>query len=199
VARDDLEDGGAWLFAESVRQVRALLPSCGVEVLIPDFRGRPEALRQVTEVEPDVLGHNVETVPRLYKRIRPGFTYAGSLELLARARAWLPQGCATKSNLILGMGEERHEVLQTMADLRSVGVELLTITQYLQPTKAHLNLQRFVPPEEFAELKANAEGLGFAHVESGALVRSSYHAGEMHKAAVRKQQGHLPAWATTDA
>ncbi|HEV3012199.1 MAG TPA: lipoyl synthase, partial [Actinomycetota bacterium] len=136
VARDDLEDGGAWLFAESVRQVRALLPTCGVEVLIPDFRGKPEALRQVTEVEPDVLGHNVETVPRLYKRIRPGFTYAGSLELLARSRAWLPSGCATKSNLILGMGEERDEVLQTMADLRSVGVELLTITQYLQPTKS---------------------------------------------------------------
>ena len=199
VARDDLPDGGAWLFAESVRQVRALLPSCGVEVLIPDFRGKPEALRQVTEVEPDVLGHNVETVPRLYKRIRPGFTYAGSLELLARARAWLPQGCATKSNLILGMGEERDEVLQTMADLRAVGVELLTITQYLQPTKAHLNLQRFVTPEEFADLKTHAETLGFAHVESGALVRSSYHAGEMHKAAVRRQRGELPAWATTEA
>jgi lipoic acid synthetase len=199
VARDDLDDGGAWLFAESVRQVRALLPSCGVEVLIPDFRGKPQALRQVTDVEPDVLGHNLETVPRLYKRIRPGFTYAGSLELLARARSWLPEGCATKSNLILGMGEEPAEVRQTMADLRSVGVDLLTITQYLQPTKGHLNLQRFVPPEEFAELKAAAEALGFAHVESGALVRSSYHAGEMHKAAVRKQRGHLPAWATADA
>ncbi|HEU4399006.1 MAG TPA: lipoyl synthase, partial [Actinomycetota bacterium] len=108
VARDDLPDGGAWLFAESVRQVRALLPACGVEVLVPDFRGRAEALRQVTEVAPDVLGHNVETVPRLYKRIRPGFSYAGSLELLARARAWLPAGCAIKSNLILGMGEERQ-------------------------------------------------------------------------------------------
>jgi lipoyl synthase len=199
VARDDLDDGGAWLFAESVRQVRALLPGCGVEVLIPDFRGRPEALRQVTDAEPDVLGHNVETVPRLYKRIRPGFTYAGSLELLARARAWLPQGCATKSNLILGMGEELDEVRQTMADLRSVGVELLTITQYLQPTKGHLNLQRFVPPEEFADLKGEAEALGFAHVESGALVRSSYHAGEMHKAAVRKQRGQLPAWAAAEA
>ena len=108
--------------------------------------------------------------------IRPGFTYAGSLELLARARAWLPEGCATKSNLILGMGEERDEVLQTMADLRAVGVELLTITQYLQPTREHLNLQRFVPPEEFAELRTEAEALGFAHVESGPLVRSSYHA-----------------------
>ncbi|HEV8164811.1 MAG TPA: lipoyl synthase, partial [Actinomycetota bacterium] len=183
----------------SVRQVRALLPGCGVEVLIPDFRGRPEALRQVTDVAPDVLGHNVETVPRLYKRIRPGFTYAGSLELLARARSWLPAGCATKSNLILGMGEERQEVVGVMADLRAVGVELLTITQYLQPTREHLNLQRFVPPEEFAELKAEAEALGFAHVESGPLVRSSYHAGQMHKAAVRKQRGELPAWAAAEA
>jgi lipoyl synthase len=199
VARDDLPDGGAWLFAESVRQVRALLPGCGVEVLIPDFRGKPEALRQLTDVAPDVLGHNVETVPRLYKRIRPGFTYAGSLELLARARSWLPSGCATKSNLILGMGEERQEVLGVMADLRAVGVELLTITQYLQPTREHLNLQRFVPPEEFAELKAEAEALGFAHVESGPLVRSSYHAGQMHQAAVRKQRGELPAWAAAEA
>jgi lipoyl synthase len=199
VARDDLADGGAWLFAESVRQVRALLPGCGVEVLIPDFRGRPEALRQVVDAAPDVLGHNVETVPRLYKRIRPGFGYASSLELLARARAWLPETSATKSNLILGMGEERDEVLAAMADLRAVGVELLTITQYLQPSRGHLNLQRFVTPEEFADLKAEAEGLGFAHVESGALVRSSYHAGQMHKAAVRKRRGELPAWAATEA
>jgi lipoyl synthase len=195
VARDDLPDGGAWLFAESVRQVRALLPGCGVEVLIPDFRGRPEALRQVTDAVPDVLGHNVETVPRLYKRIRPGFSYAGSLELLARARSWLPETSTTKSNLILGMGEERDEVVGVMADLRAVGVELLTITQYLQPSQRHLNLQRFVPPEEFAELRRVAEGLGFAHVESGPLVRSSYHAGQMHQAAVRKRRGELPAWA----
>jgi lipoyl synthase len=199
VARDDLADGGAWLFAESIRQVRTLLPTCGVEVLIPDFHGRPEALRQVTDATPDVLGHNVETVPRLYKRIRPGFTYAGSLELLARARAWLPEGSATKSNLILGMGEERDEVVGVMADLRAVGVELLTITQYLQPSRQHLNLQRFVRPEEFAELKAAAEGLGFAHVESGPLVRSSYHAGQMHKAAVQKRRGELPAWAAAEA
>ena len=198
VARDDLDDGGAWLFAESVRQVRSLLPACGVEVLIPDFGGRPQALAQVTQTAPDVVGHNLETVPRLYKRIRPGFSYAGSLELLARARAWLPRGCVTKSNLILGMGEEVGEVRQAMADLRAVGVELLTITQYLQPTRGHLNLQRFVPPGEFAELGAYAAGLGFAHVESGALVRSSYHAGEMHKAAVRKQRGQLPAWATAE-
>ena len=195
VARDDLDDGGAWLFAESVRQVRELLPTCGVEVLIPDFHGKAEALRQVTDALPDVLGHNLETVPRLYKRIRPGFTYAGSLELLARARAWLPAGHATKSNLILGMGEERAEVEETMRHLREVGVELLTITQYLQPSRQHLNLQRFVEPREFEELRRLALSLGFTHVESGALVRSSYHAGQMHRAAHLKQHGTLPRWA----
>ncbi len=199
VARDDLDDGGAWLFAESIRQTRALLPGCGVEVLIPDFRGKASSLRQVVDATPDVLGHNLETVPRLYKRIRPGFTYAGSLELLARARAWLPEGSATKSNLILGMGEERAEVTQALRDLRAVGVELVTITQYLQPSREHLNLQRFVHPDEFAELKAFAEGLGFAHVESGPLVRSSYHAGRMHQAAVARQRGQLPAWARAQA
>jgi lipoic acid synthetase len=142
-----------------------------------------------------VLGHNLETVPRLYKRIRPGFTYAGSLELLARARAWLPAGHAIKSNLILGMGEERAEVEETMGHLREVGVELLTITQYLQPTRQHLNLQRFVEPREFEELRQLALSLGFTHVESGALVRSSYHAGQMHRAAYAKQHGTLPRWA----
>jgi lipoic acid synthetase len=195
VARDDLADGGAWLFAESVRQVRELLPTCGVEVLIPDFRGRDENLRLVTDARPDVLGHNIETVPRLYRKIRPGFRYQRTLELLARARAWLPPGHATKSNLILGMGEQHDEVVATMHDLRAAGVELLTVTQYLQPTQRHLPIDRYVHPDEFAEWKALAEGLGFVHVESGPLVRSSYHAGEMHKAAVRKQRGELPAWA----
>ncbi|HEX6676034.1 MAG TPA: lipoyl synthase [Actinomycetes bacterium] len=195
VARDDLDDGGAWLFAESVRQVRELLPTCGVEVLIPDFRGKPEHLRVVTDARPDVLGHNLETVPRLYRRIRPGFRYERSLELLARARAWLPAGHATKSNLILGMGEQREEVVGALHDLREAGVELLTITQYLQPTQQHLAIDRYVHPDEFAEWKSLAEALGFVHVESGPLVRSSYHAGEMHKAAVRKQRGELPGWA----
>jgi lipoyl synthase len=195
VARDDLDDGGAWLFAESVRQVRELLPTCGVEVLIPDFRGKPEHLRVVTDARPDVLGHNLETVPRLYRRIRPGFRYERSLELLARARAWLPAGHATKSNLILGMGEQREEVVGALHDLREAGVELLTITQYLQPTQQHLAIDRYVHPDEFAEWKSLAEALGFVHVESGPLVRSSYHAGEMHKAAVRKQRGELPHWA----
>jgi lipoyl synthase len=195
VARDDLPDQGAWLFAESVRQVRALLPGCGVEVLIPDFRGRAEALRTVVDARPDVLGHNLETVPRLYRRVRPGFRYQRSLELLGRARAWLPPGSAVKSNLILGMGEEPQEVLGCLRDLRGVGVELLTITQYLQPSGRHLPVARYVHPDEFAEWKRIAEGLGFAHVESGALVRSSYHAGRMHRAAVLKQRGQLPAWA----
>jgi lipoyl synthase len=195
VARDDLPDGGAWLFAESVRQVRELLPTCGVEVLIPDFRGKPENLRVVSDALPDVLGHNLETVPRLYRKIRPGFRYERSLELLARARAWLPPGHATKSNLILGMGEQRDEVAGSLHDLREAGVELLTITQYLQPTQGHLPIDRYVHPDEFAEWKSLAETLGFVHVESGPLVRSSYHAGEMHKAAVRKQRGELPDWA----
>jgi lipoic acid synthetase len=195
VARDDLPDGGAWLFAESVRQVRELLPTCGVEVLIPDFRGRAEHLRTVVDARPDVLGHNLETVPRLYRRIRPGFRYERSLELLARARTWLPPGHATKSNLILGMGEQRDELVGALHDLRGAGVELLTITQYLQPTQRHLPIDRYVHPDEFAEWKSLAEALGFVHVESGPLVRSSYHAGEMHKAAVRKQRGELPHWA----
>ena len=199
VARDDLPDGGAWLFAESIRQIRELLPTCGVEVLIPDFRGKPEHLKVVTDARPDVLGHNIETVPRLYKKIRPGFRYERSLELLRRARDWLPEGCATKSNVILGMGERRDEVLATLQDLRDAGVELVTISQYLQPTQRHLTLERYVPPEEFEDYRRAAEAMGFAHVESGPLVRSSYHAGEMHKAAVLKQRGQLPAWAATEA
>jgi lipoic acid synthetase len=191
VARDDLPDGGAWLFAESVRQVRALLPGCGVEVLIPDFRGKPEALRQLTDVAPDVLGHNVETVPRLYKRIRPGFAYAGSLELLARARSWLPSGCATKSNLILGMGETRDEISTALQDLRSAHCDLVTITQYLRPSPRHHPVERWVHPDEFLELAAEAEALGFAGVMSGPLVRSSYRAGRLYQQAVASRSAAL--------
>ena len=198
VARDDLPDGGAWLFAESVRQVRALLPGCGVEVLIPDFRGKPESLRQVTDAAPEVLAHNIETVPRLFRRIRPGFRYDKTLQLLERARAWLPHDSPTKSNLILGMGETPDEVMGTMRDLHEAKVELLTISQYLQPTSRHLPVDRFVSPEEFAEYKQAAEAIGFAWVESGPLVRSSYHAGQMHAAAVLKVRGERPAWAAVD-
>lgn len=197
VARDDLADGGAWLFAESVRQIRARIQGCGVEVLIPDFRGHEEPLAVVTDALPDVLGHNIETVPRLYRTVRPGFRYERTLELLRRARASLPDAHATKSNIILGFGERLEEVTETLADLRSVGVDLVTISQYLQPSAKHLPLTRYVTPEEFAELGRRAEGMGFAHVESGPLVRSSYHAGEMHRAAVRQRTGKEPAWMTS--
>ncbi len=177
VARDDLADGGAWLFAETLRQVKARIPTCGVELLIPDFRGDLDALRQVTEAAPEVLSHNLETARRLFRHIRPAFTYDGSLGLLERARAWLPQRCATKSNLILGMGETEDEVREAMRDLRAVGVQILTIGQYLQPTHRHLALQRYVPPDEFTRYAEYGRELGFDHVEAGPLVRSSYRAG----------------------
>lgn len=177
VARDDLPDGGAWLFAETLRQIKALIGSCGVELLIPDFRGNPDALRQVTDTAPEILSHNLETVRRIFRHTRPAFTYDGSLELLKRARGWLPTGCATKSNLILGMGETEEEVREAMRNLRAVGVSILTIGQYLQPTHRHLALQRYVPPDEFSRHAAYGQALGFDHVESGPLVRSSYRAG----------------------
>jgi lipoic acid synthetase len=177
VARDDLADGGAWLYAETLREIKARIPSCGVELLIPDFRGNPEALRQVTDAAPEVLSHNLETVRRVFRHIRPAFTYDGSLEVLRRARAWLGEDCATKSNLILGMGETEDEVREAMRDLRAVGVQILTIGQYLQPTHRHLALQRYAPPDEFARYAEYGRELGFDHVESGPLVRSSYHAG----------------------
>ncbi len=177
VARDDLPGGGAWLFAETLRQIRARIPSCGVELLIPDFRMSPDALRQVTDEAPEVLSHNLETVRRLFRHVRPAFTYDGTLRLLARARAALPDGCATKSNLILGMGETEAEVYEAMRDLRDVGCQILTVGQYLQPTHRHLALQRYVTPDEFERYARHGAELGFDHVESGPLVRSSYRAG----------------------
>ena len=177
VARDDLADGGAWLFAETCRRIRALLPGCGVELLIPDFRGDPAALQQVVDAEPEILSHNLETVRRLFRHIRPAFTYDGTLGLLERARTLLPAHCATKSNLILGMGETEDEVTDAMRDLRAVGVQVLTIGQYLQPTHRHLALQRYVEPAEFVRYARLGRELGFDHVESGPLVRSSYRAG----------------------
>jgi len=188
VARDDLTDGGAWLFAETLRQVKARIPSCGVELLIPDFRGNPDALRQITDAAPEVLSHNLETVRRLFRHIRPAFTYDGSLRLLERARAWLPQHCATKSNVILGMGEAEHEVREAMRDLRAVGCDVLTIGQYLQPSVSwHLPVDRWVHPDEFARFKSfGEEELGFAWVESGPLVRSSYHAGKQYRSAAAR-------------
>lgn len=184
VARDDQPDGGAWLYAEVTRQIRARVPGCGVELLAPDFRGDPDALRQVTDEAPEVLAHNLETVPRLFGRIRPAFTYEGSLEWLRRARAWMPATSFTKSNLILGMGETRGEVSEALADLREAGCQLLTVGQYLRPSDLQMPVARFVHPDEFAEIRLEAESLGFLGVESGPLVRSSYFAGRLHRRAL---------------
>ncbi|MEV3920518.1 lipoyl synthase [Actinomadura coerulea] len=181
VARDDLEDGGAWLYAETVRRIHAAVPGCGVELLIPDFNAVPEQLAEVFSSRPEVLAHNVETVPRIFKRIRPGFRYERSLEVITRARE---DGLVTKSNLILGMGETREEVSQALRDLHEAGCELITITQYLRPSPRHHPVERWVKPEEFVELAAEAEEIGFAGVMSGPLVRSSYRAGRLYKQAV---------------
>ena len=181
VARDDLADGGAWLYAETVRAIHALNPDTGVENLIPDFNGRPDLLREVFESHPEVLAHNVETVPRIFKRIRPAFRYERSLDVLRQARAF---GLVTKSNLILGLGEERDEISQAMRDLVDAGCELLTITQYLRPSVRHHPVERWVKPEEFVELRDEATALGFAGVMSGPLVRSSYRAGRLYQQAL---------------
>ena len=177
VARDDLPDGGARLWAEAVRAIREAVPGCGVEILPPDFRGDPAAIAVVMDAAPDVFAHNLETVRRLHKRIRPAFDYDRSIEVLRIAKDLRPSG-VTKSNLILGMGERSEEVTDAMADLRGVDCDLLTIGQYLQPTKFHLPVDRWVTPEEFAEHARAGQELGFAHVEAGPLVRSSYHAGK---------------------
>jgi lipoic acid synthetase len=181
VARDDLPDGGSWLYAETVRQIHALVPGCGVELLIPDFDGKPDQLAEVFGARPEVLAHNVETVPRIFRRIRPAFSYPRSLEVLTRARE---AGLVTKSNLILGLGEERAEVSQALRDLSAAGCELITITQYLRPSPRHHPVERWVTPEEFVALTAEAERLGFAGVMSGPLVRSSYRAGRLYRQAV---------------
>ncbi|MBA8955825.1 lipoic acid synthetase [Actinomadura namibiensis] len=186
VARDDLEDGGAWLYAETVRQIHAAVPGCGVELLIPDFNADPAQLAEVFSSRPEVLAHNVETVPRIFKRIRPGFRYERSLEVITRARE---DGLVTKSNLILGMGETREEVSAALRDLHEAGCELVTITQYLRPSPRHHPVERWVKPEEFVELSAEAEEIGFAGVMSGPLVRSSYRAGRLYKQAIEARQG----------
>ncbi|MFC3453881.1 lipoyl synthase [Amycolatopsis speibonae] len=176
VARDDLEDGGAWLYAETVRQIHAMNPGTGVELLIPDFNADPEQLAEVFGSRPEVLAHNVETVPRIFKRIRPGFRYARSLEVITKARE---AGLVTKSNLILGMGETPDEVAPAMKDLVDAGCEILTITQYLRPSPRHHPVDRWVKPEEFVEHSKAAEAMGFAGVMAGPLVRSSYRAGRL--------------------
>ncbi|MCW2524936.1 MAG: lipoic acid synthetase [Frankiales bacterium] len=188
VARDDLPDGGAWLYAETVRQIRALNPGTKVELLIPDFNAVPEQLAEVFGSAPEVLAHNVETVPRVFKQIRPAFTYERSLQVISEARA---VGLVTKSNLILGMGEQRAEISQALSDLHEAGCELITITQYLRPSLLHHPVTRWVKPEEFLELTEEAEEIGFAGVLSGPLVRSSYRAGRLYQNALDARR--LPA------
>ena len=185
VARDDLPDGGAWLYAETARQIHSLLPGCGVELLVPDFNGIAEQLQEVFSAKPEVFAHNVETVPRIFKRIRPAFRYERSLGVLTTARE---AGMVTKSNLILGMGETIEEVVEAMRDLHAAGTDLLTITQYLRPTPRHHPVERWVKPEEFVELQAEAEAIGFAGVLSGPLVRSSYRARRLYEQAIAARQ-----------
>ena len=192
VARDDLPDGGAWLYAETVKQIHELNPGTGVENLIPDFNGKPDLLEEVFESRPEVLAHNVETVPRIFKRIRPAFRYDRSLEVITAARRF---GLVTKSNLILGMGETREEISQALRDLRDAGTELITITQYLRPSVRHLPVDRWVKPEEFVELEQEALAIGFVGVMSGPLVRSSYRAGRLYQQAVAAREQSVEAFA----
>ena len=181
VTRDDLDDEGAWLYAETVRAIHALNPGTGVEILTPDFSGKAELLQQVFDADPEVFAHNVETVPRIFRRIRPAFSYERSLEVLTMGRN---AGMITKSNLILGMGETREEISQALVDLHSAGCDLITITQYLRPSPRHHPVERWVKPEEFVELREEAEQIGFAGVMSGPLVRSSYRAGRLYRQAM---------------
>ena len=177
VARDDLPDGGAWLYAETVRQIREFSPDTRIELLIPDFNGEPELLDEVFKTRPEVLAHNVETVPRIFRRIRPAFRYQRSLDVITQARE---AGLVTKSNLILGLGENLDEAVQALHDLHDAGCQLITITQYLRPSPRHHPVARWVRPEEFVELADAATAIGFLGVMSGPLVRSSYRAGRLH-------------------
>ena len=186
VARDDLPDGGSWLYAETVRQIRELSPGTRVELLIPDFNGEPGRLDAVFETSPEVLAHNVETVPRIFRRVRPAFRYQRSLDVITAARQ---AGLVTKSNLILGLGEEMDEAVQALRELHDAGCQLITITQYLRPSPRHHPVERWVRPEEFVELADIAKAIGFLGVMSGPLVRSSYRAGRLHAQASKSSQG----------
>lgn len=176
VARDDLADEGAWLYAETIRQIHLQSPGTGVEILVPDFSGNPTLLGAVFDAQPEVFAHNVETVPRIFKRIRPAFRYERSLDVISQAKS---AGLITKSNLILGMGEERAEISQALADLHAAGTDIITITQYLRPSPRHHPVDRWVHPKEFVELREEAERIGFLGVLAGPLVRSSYRAGRL--------------------
>ncbi|HEY9412268.1 MAG TPA: lipoyl synthase [Jiangellaceae bacterium] len=186
VTRDDLPDEGAWLYAETVRAIHALNPGTGVEILTPDFSGKADLLQQVFDAEPEVFAHNVETVPRIFKSIRPAFRYERSLDVLTISRN---AGMITKSNLILGMGETREEVSQALRDMHEAGCDLITITQYLRPSPRHHPIERWVKPEEFVELREEAEEIGYAGVMSGPLVRSSYRAGRLYRQALEARTG----------
>ncbi|RZS38846.1 lipoic acid synthetase [Herbihabitans rhizosphaerae] len=189
VARDDLADGGAWLYAETVRQIHELNPGTGVELLIPDFNADPDQLAEVFGSRPEVLAHNLETVPRIFKRIRPGFRYERSLDVITRAREF---GLVTKSNLILGMGETPDEVTEALQDLHDAGTDIITITQYLRPSLRHHPIDRWVKPEEFVRHKESAEKIGFAGVMAGPLVRSSYRAGRLYAQAKAHRGEEVP-------
>jgi lipoic acid synthetase len=182
VDRDDLPDFGAYIFAETIRQIKTRLPNCSVEVLVPDFQGSEDAIRTVLDAEPDIYNHNTETVPRLYKRCRPGGRYARVLDIFRTAKRIAPH-IPTKSGIILGMGETNEEVEAVMHDLRNVDVDILTLGQYLRPSNDHIPLDRYVTPDEFRQLREVGMAMGFRHVESGPLVRSSYHAWEQVQAA----------------
>jgi lipoyl synthase len=181
VDRDDVADGGAAIFADTIREIRKRTSNTSIEVLIPDFQGNEAALHAVLDAGPDILNHNTETVPRLYRLARSGGRYSRTLELLDRSRHYAPQ-VATKSGIMLGLGEEWDEILSTLSDLRNVGCAILTLGQYLRPSAAHLPMTRYYHPDEFRQLKEIAAGMGFTHVESGPLVRSSYHAHEQAEA-----------------
>jgi lipoic acid synthetase len=189
VARDDLPDEGAWLYAETIKQIHRKSPGTGVEILVPDFSGKSALLQKVFDAKPEVFAHNVETVPRIFKEIRPAFSYERSLDVLTQARN---AGMVTKSNLILGMGETREEISQAMVDLFNTGTDILTITQYLRPTPKHHPVNRWVKPQEFVELREEAEALGYLGVLSGPLVRSSYRAGRLWAQSMNKKGLPVP-------
>jgi len=193
VCRDDLPDEGAWLYAETIRRIHELNPDTGVEMLAPDFSGNLDYLNQLFDTRPEVFAHNVETVPRIFKGIRPGFRYDRSLDVLRASRA---AGLVTKSNLILGMGETREEVSEALRDLHGAGTEIITITQYLRPSPRHHPVERWVKPEEFIELQNEAAEIGFAGVMSGPLVRSSYRAGRLYRQAIESRDDLVPSAVT---
>lgn len=189
VARDDLPDEGSWLYAETIRQIHKKSPGTGVEILVPDFSGKQPLLQKVFDAKPEVFAHNVETVPRIFKRIRPAFNYQRSLDVLTMSKE---AGMVTKSNIILGMGETREEVSQALQDFYDAGCDIITITQYLRPTPRHHPVERWVKPQEFVELREEAEEIGFLGVMSGPLVRSSYRAGRLWAQSMMKKGREIP-------